>query len=156
MAKCASNDDDRLDRFVAKTVPEPNTGCWLWAASIGDRGYGIAWHDGKAQRAHRVSYRLHIGDIPEGAIVCHRCDVPACVNPEHLFLGTQADNMRDKKDKGRSARGERNGAARLTVADVSRIRALRGVVTQRALANELGVAHWAIGRVMRGETWGQT
>jgi hypothetical protein len=100
-------------------------------------------------------WELTYGDIPAGMIICHRCDNPPCVRPEHLFLGTQADNQRDRKRKGRSGRGEKNGRAKLTARAVREIRAryARGDVSQAALGAEYGVSQPAIGFVVRGEHW---
>lgn len=79
---------------------EPNSGCWLWTRSV-SMGYGKLWWDKKHQRAHRVSWELHNGAIPDGMLVLHKCDTPPCINPAHLFLGTHADNAADKIAKGR-------------------------------------------------------
>lgn len=100
--------------------------CWPWRGTINrTTGYGQWWHDGRAMRAHRAAYERVHGPIPDGLIVCHRCDNPPCCNPAHLFLGTQADNQRDKKNKGRTSRGERNGGGgKLTENDVREIRRL--------------------------------
>lgn len=89
------------DRFDAKWIPEPNSGCWLWTAYLNMWGYGMIMCSGKLTLAHRLSWQLHRGDIPEGIRVLHHCDTPACVNPEHLFLGTDQDNARDMARKGR-------------------------------------------------------
>ncbi len=95
------------DRFNEKWTPEPFSGCWLWTAGVMVGGYGQIFirslDDGrkKFDGAHRVSWRLFKGEIPEGMFVCHRCDTQSCVNPDHLFLGTAADNTRDSIQKGR-------------------------------------------------------
>ena len=89
-----------LDRFSSKVEPCPATGCWLWTACI-TRGYGRFKLDGVLAIAHRVSWELHVGPIPDGMYVLHRCDVRSCVNPNHLFLGTQLDNMKDASSKDR-------------------------------------------------------
>lgn len=83
------------------SIPEPNTGCWLWLGH-GDRYGGISFPGNNRLGAHRVSYVAFIGEIPNGLFVLHKCDVPFCVNPGHLFLGTQADNLADMRAKGRS------------------------------------------------------
>jgi hypothetical protein len=93
--------------FKAKCVPEPNTGCWLWLQPDirgGRISYGHFRIDRRPMGAHRASWLLYRGEIPAGAHVLHRCDTPSCVNPDHLFLGTHDDNMRDMAQKGRSQR----------------------------------------------------
>lgn len=85
-------------KLEAYSIPEPNSGCWLWLGTTSN-GYGRIDHGGKTLRAHRASYEEFVGPIPKGFCVLHRCDTPCCVNPEHLFLGTQQDNMSDKAAK---------------------------------------------------------
>jgi hypothetical protein len=94
--------EDRFWPNVQKT-----SGCWNWigAEQSKGRGYGTIGKDGKTLRAHRVSWEMHNGPIPEGLIVCHKCDNPKCVRPEHLFLGTHSDNVADKVAKGRQSKG---------------------------------------------------
>lgn len=88
--------------LFAKVEPEPNSGCWLWAASLRPvSGYGQLRIGASVKFAHRVSYALHRGPIPAGLFVCHHCDTPSCVNPDHLFLGTAKDNAQDSLRKGR-------------------------------------------------------
>jgi len=75
--------------------------CWIWMGSRSKKGYGVFNIKGKQKKAHRISYEFHKGEIPDGLFVCHRCDTPQCINPDHLFLGTNHDNMQDAMNKGR-------------------------------------------------------
>lgn len=93
-----------LDRFW-ENVQKSNDGCWIWTASVSRAGYGDIWvglRPGvRIIKVHRLSWEIHYGPIPDGLFVCHRCDNPRCVRPDHLFLGTHTDNMRDASAKGR-------------------------------------------------------
>lgn len=90
-----------IDRFNEKYIINPETGCWDWQDTTGKRGYGKIRINGKHESAHRVSYELFIGKIPDGMMVCHTCDRPCCVSPFHLFAGTASDNQQDSISKGR-------------------------------------------------------
>jgi hypothetical protein len=138
-------------RFDAKYIPEPNSGCWLWTGQIVRFGYGLIKNQNRRPRmAHRVSYELHRGHIPDGLLVCHRCDNPPCVNPAHLFLGTYADNNRDCQKKGRNTRGERHAGAKLTTDEVRSIRRMYAAGTSQAqLAREFGTSPATIWRIIK-------
>ena len=115
------------ERFWCNVKRGPADQCWLWIGTKIRSGYGHigrGGHHGVKVRAHRASFELHCGPIPAGMWVLHSCDVPLCVNPAHLFLGTHRDNMADMTRKGRAVyvRGEKNGSAKLTAADVLAIR----------------------------------
>lgn len=143
-----------LSRFFDKISPEPNSGCWLWDAALDSGGYG-RFNDGhkKAEFAHRLSYREHKGLIPAGMCVCHSCDVRACVNPDHLFLGTVADNNADKMSKGRHTptKGARNGMARLNDATVAEIYQATG--SQSEIARRFNITQPSVSLIKLRKTW---
>jgi len=135
----------RAARFWSKVDRYPYPGCWLWTASVLVDGYGQFEH---GLRAHRVAWELLNGPIPVDTSICHTCDIPLCVNPEHLFLGSQADNSRDMAAKGRARH------SKLTPAEVRMIRTSRlNRGDGRRLAARLGVHPQTISRVRTGESW---
>lgn len=129
-----------MPRFEAKFSPEPNSGCWLWTAS--GSPYGKVAVDGVTRAAHRISWLLYRGGIPKGMHVCHTCDVQACVNPAHLWLGTAADNHADKATKGRGRGPKLTDADLAFVADVLP-RRKRGE-TLEEIARSRGVSRQAV------------
>lgn len=158
------------DRFDEKWTPEPNSGCWLWTGSVDRRGYGqlrVSTRD--LRYATHVALRLYQGRIlGKGECACHRCDNPACVNPDHLFVGSHQENMQDAIHKGRMnldglrlgqgvkpaevrARGERVGGAKLTDDLVRQIRA--DPASAYSLAKRFGVAKRTILSVRHRRTW---
>lgn len=140
------------ERFFSKTIPEPNSGCLLWTASVDRWGYG-SFNIGKRVKvgAHRVAWSFVFGRIPKGVCVLHRCDTPACVNVDHLFLGTHADNAADRDAKGRSVRGEAHVDAKLTEADVRAIR--KDPRTHVAVGRDYGITTLHIGDIRRRKYW---
>lgn len=140
------------ERFFSRVAHEPNTGCWLWFGATTSTGYGTLSVRNVRVLAHRFSYELHHAEIPAGMLVCHTCDVRCCVNPEHLFLGDATANAVDASRKGRLARGERHATARLTRADVARIRRASHRSTAD-LARELRVSPQTVWAARVGKTW---
>lgn len=140
--------------FWGQAVKRPS-GCWEWAGRGLPKGCGRFQIDKKEWLAHRFSYFLAHGPIPEGLCVCHKCDNPKCVNPDHLFLGTNADNIADMRKKDRHTRGEKVAWARLCDGDVKEIRSKYNpyIVTAGQLAKEYGVNEKTIRRIVQGKTW---
>lgn len=144
------------ERFLGKMCPEPFSGCWLWMATVNNLGYGEFWLKDGNHYAHRMSWMMFMGEIPNGLWVLHHCDTPCCVNPNHLFLGTHQDNRDDCKKKGRTVRGEKNHFAKLDESIVSEIRSLYagGNISHRELGKRFNVTHTTIGYIVRRKTWG--
>lgn len=142
-------------RFRSNYDIQPN-GCWIWNKSMRHDGYPNAIFRG-ITGAHRVSYYLHHGINPGGSLVCHRCDTPMCVNPDHLFLSDAAGNNHDMISKGRhkSSKGVSNGSAKLTDDDVRAIRAayIPYVVTLSDLADVYGVSFQLISQIINNKNW---
>ena len=152
------------DRFHNKWMPEPNSGCWLWtgAYSTGRTNSHTRPWIGAGKRsegnllAHRASWMLHEGAIPSGMEVCHRCDVPLCVNPSHLFLGSHQENMADCGRKGRRVgrgglKGEAHNLAKLNERQVVQIR--RSVGTLKQMSAIYGVSITQISDIRRHKSW---
>lgn len=134
--------------------------CWEWQGVRDEKSYGYAHFKGKRQGAHRLSWFLTNGPIPDGLLVCHKCDNPPCVNPDHLFIGTMKDNMEDCANKGRIGKhqrpfGEDNGWATLTNEDVIEIRRLgaEGKLLQREIGELFGTTQVNISRILLGKSW---
>lgn len=149
--------DEQLNNFWDK-VATSNYGntCWFWQASTTKDGYGTFRVGMKIIKAHRISYFLHYGTFDDKLYVLHSCDNPACVNPKHLFIGTQFDNMQDMSKKGRcDNKGEKNGRAILNKEDVSKIRELHKSkkYKNKELANMFGVALVTIEKIVANKLW---
>ena len=148
--------DQDIARFWDKVnIPADPWDCWLWTACINSHGYGQFGLNGKVHRAHRVSYTLCNADIPDGLFVRHTCHNPLCVNPAHLIVGTQQDNMDDKVRAGRQAKqkGEAHGRSKLTDSDVREIRDLAGWFTQREIGDMYGVKNPQISDIILRKKW---
>ncbi len=134
--------------------PIPFDGCWIWLGGIRRKGYGMVNINGKSEQAHRASYQISVGEIPQGLCVCHTCDNPPCVNPKHLFIGTHAENRRDAATKGRLPRGEKHSQAKLSEANVMDIVKLLAIgKSHSTIAGIFGVSASMIGSINRRENW---
>ena len=143
------------DKFWDSVHKTSSDECWLWTASCFSNGYGQIYNPGATRKAHRVSWELHHGPIPDGMDVLHSCDNPPCVNPSHLFLGTHQDNMADRDRKGRGAAGSKHPLTKLTTAQVLEIRELCAsqTVQQKELALRFGVSRSQICQIAHEKTW---
>jgi len=149
----------QLQNFIV----DSKTGCWIWQGARNKAGYGRVKRYGRMTWAHRLFYEVHVGPIPSGMLVCHHCDNPPCVNPEHLFLGTYKDNEADKKMKGRKPmspftlhpelrpRGEKHHRAKFTNLDIIDIRS--SSLPARELASRYNVAESTIHRIKSRKFW---
>jgi transposase len=158
-----------VDWFESKSEGDPNGGCWLWGGYIQNRGYGVYAENGRRKLAHRGAWEAANKEIiPRGLFVCHKCDVRACVNPDHLWVGSALDNNRDAMSKGRMRwqldpnwlrqrpfrRGEAHPCAKLTDSDVRGIRALDGKESQEAIAKKYGVTASTVSQIVNGKSRG--
>lgn len=159
-----------IDLISQRFWPKANktSSCWLWEGTKRSKGYGTFMLRGLQCRAHRVAWELTYGPIPRGMEICHHCDNPACVRPDHLFLGTQKDNIQDAITKGRlnpknccQPTGENNGRAILTATQVNEIREIYAhkgerysrSITQRKLAHQFGISRRTIADILKLRTW---
>jgi hypothetical protein len=143
-------DDKTYWRFIRKVE---QGACWEWKAVKNQDGYGRLRVNGRMVLAHRWAYEHYMGAIPEGMVLMHTCNNPGCVNPAHLRAGTQAENIAHCSASGRRARGERNGAAKMTAEDVIYIRIAYGRLSQRELAEAMGVDPSTISHIVRRKKW---
>lgn len=145
------------ERFAEK-VDKSAPGCWIWISTkLSPNGYGVmsCGSRGSRKTAHRVSWEIHHGAVPTNMFVLHRCDNCFCVNPEHLFLGTQADNMADKKAKGRTSHLATRGNAKITEIQAAEIVRLRRTgSTRRELASMYGLSPNTIKKIWARKIWG--
>lgn len=145
--------------FSVKYEIAPATGCWVWKGAKDRWGYGVARAPGRVwMRAHRFSYEIHHGVVPDGKMVCHHCDNPPCVNPDHLYAGDQKSNMNDMVRRGRQAtpemKGSKNPNAKLDEEAVREIRRLhQNGATNVAIGKMFGVTHQMVSLIVRGKKW---
>lgn len=129
-------------------------GCWEWTSQVNNKGYGILTGDGQIHMAHRCSWMIHKGPIPKGLFVLHKCDNRRCVNPDHLFLGTHEDNMRDMVAKKRQAVGSKVASSKLTEEAVRQIRALRqSGMKYREIAEAFGLSTYHVKDICHRRYW---
>jgi len=142
----------RFYKFVDKRA---HNECWTWLGQIKNNGYGQFSIRARSMSAHRASYEISKGEIPEGLVIRHACDHKACVNPSHLLTGTPKDNVRDAVERGLHPRGETQGRAKLTLKQVVEIRNVSraGSESQRSMARRFGVSKAAVQRVAAGRNW---
>lgn len=161
-------DEKTINRFWSKVEKKEGDSCWEWIGCKDAHGYGEfpTKFRKKHTRGHQMSWIIHFGEIPDGLGVLHRCDNPSCVNPKHLFLGTQADNNRDMNEKGRRRsrflygenhpqHGTNSKFHKLTEDQVKEIRRLKltGEYTLREIAEMFGVTHGVINNICQGRKW---
>lgn len=137
------------DSFEDKYVPVPEAGCWLWIGNQRQNGYGVITNAYQQLLAHRVAYELYKSPIPKGLVVCHKCDTPCCVNPDHLFLGTQKENIHDMMKKGRKR--VQDGYTQFKPEDIIAIRADNR--RHKLIAKDYGCGRSTISTIKRNETW---
>ncbi len=153
---------NRIDSFWSKIDIGTDKECWEWTSGLFPNGYGMFWIGKTSVAAHRFSWELHNKmKIPEGLVVCHHCDNKKCVNPNHLFLGTQNDNVQDKVKKGRQAKGLKNGQVgtknkfnKLSEKDVISIRQLYlDGLYQLTIATRFSISQQQVSKIVRGDSW---
>lgn len=144
-----------IERFFEKV--EKTSSCWLWKAHKNQKGYGM-FHYKKDMSAHKFSYLLHKGDVPKTMFVCHKCDTPSCVNPEHLWLGTNKENVQDSKDKGRNirptARGSLNHNSKLDETSVREIKnLLKEGMNKKEISRRFKISYPTILNIWNNKIW---
>lgn len=165
-AKMEAHNGGLADKMALNIEYDTNGGCWLWSGYLGSHGRPSVSVNGKQQLAYRAVYEALVGPIQSGLLCCHRCDVPTCVNPSHIFLGTHLDNMRDAQSKGRLQHqtehpslhvgrniGEANARSQLTAQQVQEIRAARGILNQAQLAARYRIAKTTVSNIWTRRSW---
>jgi len=147
-----------VERFWSRVNRLGVDDCWVWVGRINPDGYGMFDYGNRGESSHRYVWRLFTGeDIPSGMVICHKCDNPPCCNPNHLFLGTVQDNVKDRDSKGRqrSHKGSDNNRAVLNEDKVRKIKQLRkdGMEYQK-IADFMGVSNGCVNHIINGRHWG--
>lgn len=137
--------------FLDRVAMVPESGCWIWLHQTNQAGYGVLSYRDRIVRAHRLCWEQFQGPISDGAHVLHKCDTRPCINPDHLFLGSNDDNVRDMISKKRNRFGETHPARKLTADDVKQIRA--STERNMHLANRFGVSRQRISDIRHGRGW---
>jgi hypothetical protein len=150
--------EERVKNFWSRVNKLGPDDCWLWTGGKTKSGYGMVYigtgaSNNRNQGAHRFAWYITFGSIPDDLFLCHRCDQPACVNPDHLFLGTHTENMRDMYSKRRGPTGDRNKSTKLNWAIVDEIRSAYPHLSQWTLARRYGVGRSTIRHILDGTTW---
>jgi len=148
---CRVGHQDTAQRFERKYIPEPNSGCWLWTASIGGGGYGMFWINEKQVGAHRAAYELFVRKPHDADVVCHTCDNKLCVNPAHLFVGTPADNSADMVAKNRQSKGEGRPNSKINRETAALV--LASPLSDAEWAARLGVSKGTINHIRHRRNW---
>lgn len=140
------------DEFVfSHAAPIPFTGCFIWLGGVVKGGYGKTTDNGMTRMAHRVIWEARNGPVPSGMVLRHQCDTPACVNPDHMLVGTTKDNAADMVERGRQASGERCNLSKLSNETVLALRAAAG--THYQVAKRFGLKRGVVRQIRIGETW---
>jgi hypothetical protein len=156
MAGSWSKSETLEDRFMKYIFIDTNSGCWLWTGNVDHYGYGRLGYKMKSYRASRAAMLIFNGKDPGKLFVCHKCDNPLCANPEHLFLGTQKDNMQDCKNKKRQNAGSKNGSAKLQESDIPKIFEMaKSGATHLEISKVFSVSRSNIGSILNKKRWSQ-
>ena len=140
---------DPIIRFNQKYIKENS--CWIWVSALNSSGYGQIYINGTTKLAHRFSYEIHKGLISNGLHVCHTCDNPKCVNPDHLFLGTNKDNVLDKLNKSRHPVGSNAKNSKIT--EIQAISIKKDSRSNREIAKDYGISHQVVCGIKNNKYW---
>jgi len=127
--------------------------CWEWQAARDKDGYGFFHHHGKMGKAHRFSWEMHNGPIPEGLQVLHKCDNPRCIRPDHLFVGTNIENVADRTKKRRQPDGERHNEAKVTLKQVQEMRRNGKTGTYKSIGQRYGLSIAQTAKILNNQSW---